>query len=128
VSTDPIGVGPFSIAQWISQQNPSHNPRFHAAVLQPIVVGGVVTPPFTVSGTTDSLNTSFPILRYVYDVVKLSRLTAAGDPIGTLLNGVGSTICHAHALITGYGFALMSTSVFQDVACGAILTANEGAP
>ena len=128
VSTDPIGVGPFSIAQWISQQNPSHNPRFHAAVLQPVVVAGVVTPPFTVSGTTDSLNTGFPILRYVYDVVKLSRLTAAGDPIGTLVNGVGSTICHAHALITGYGFALMSTTVFQGVACGAILTANEGAP
>jgi hypothetical protein len=128
VSTDPIGLDPFSIAQWISQQNPSHNPRFHGAVLQGVTVSGTVVPPFTVSGTTDSLNTAFPILRYVYDIVKLSRLTAAGDPIGTLLNGVGSTICHAHSLIQGYGFALMSTTVFQGVACGAILTTNEGAP
>jgi hypothetical protein len=131
VSTDPIGVDPFSIAQYISQQNPSHNPRFHGAVLQPIVVSGVVTSPFNTAGSPSSgLNTSFPILRYVYDVVKLSRLTAgaSGDPIQTLLNGVGSTICRAHSLITGYGFALMSTSVFQDVACGAILTSNEGAP
>jgi hypothetical protein len=129
VSTDPIGVDPFSIAQYISQQNPSHNPRFHGAVLQPIVVSGVVTSPYNTAGTPSSgLNTSFPILRYVYDVVKLSRLTASGDPVGTLLNGVGSTICHAHSLITGYGFALMSTSVFQDVACGAVLTSNEGAP
>ena len=53
---------------------------------------------------------------------------AGHDPIGTLLNGVGSTICHAHSLIQGYGFALMSTTVFQGVACGAILTTNEGAP
>jgi hypothetical protein len=131
VSTDPIGVGPFSIAQYISQQNPSHNPRVHAAVLQPVVVGGVVTQPFNTAGTPSSgLNTSFPILRYVYDIVKLSRLTAgaSGDPIQTMLNGIGSTICHAHSLITGYGFALMSTTVFQGVACGAILTTNEGAP
>ena len=99
MSTDPIGYDPFSIAQYISQQNPTHNPRIHGAVLQNIDGHA----PFVTAGTPSSgLNTSFPILRNVYDVVKLSRLTTAGDPIDTLFNGVGSTICkqrvHHHVL------------------------------
>ncbi len=125
VSTDPIGYDPFSIAQYISQQNPLHNPRFHGAVLQDI--GGQA--PFNTAGVPSSgLNTSFPILRNVYDVVKLSRLTTAGDPIDTLFNGVGSTICKQHAIIQSYGFALMGSTVFNGLTCGTIQTSLEGAP
>lgn len=128
VSTDPIGYGPFSIAQYISQQNPLHNPRFHGAVLQDLNN----TAPFNTAGSpTSGLNTSFPVLRYVYDVVKLSRLTTPGDPIDTLFNGVGSTICKQGPIITSFGFAQMNTSVLSGLRCGAISTASpdlEGAP
>ena len=125
VSTDPIGYDPFSIAQYISQQNPTHNPRIHGAVLQNI--GG--QSPFVTAGSPSSgLNTSFPILRNVYDVVKLSRLTTAGDPIDTLFNGVGSTICKQRSIITSFGFALMGATVFNGLTCGQISTALEGAP
>jgi phosphate transport system substrate-binding protein len=125
VSTDPIGYDPFSIAQYISQQNPQHSPRFHGAVLQDINS----VSPFVTAGTPSSgLNTSFPILRDVYDVVKLSRLTTAGDPIDTLFNGVGSTICKQKPIITSYGFALMGAAVFNGLTCGTIQTSLEGAP
>jgi hypothetical protein len=125
VSTDPLGYGPFSIAQYISQQNPTHNPRFHGAVLQP--VGG--TQPFVTPGTPSSgLNTAFPILRYVYDVVKLSRLTASGDPIGPLLSGTGSSVCRDRSVITSYGFALMSASVLNGFTCGQVVSSLEAAP
>jgi hypothetical protein len=120
VSTDPIGYDPFSIAQYISQQNPLHSPRFHGAVLQDI---NGQSPFVTAGSPTSGLNTSFPILRDVYDVVKLSRLTTAGDPIDTLFNGLGSTICKQKPIITSYGFALMSASVFNGLTCGAISTA-----
>jgi hypothetical protein len=125
VSTDPIGYGPFSIAQFISQSVNNHNPRVHGAVL--LDINNVS--PFVTAGTPSSgLNTSFPILRNVYDVVKLSRLTNANDPIDTLFNGVGSTICHQHSIIQSYGFALMSSTVFNDLTCGTISTTLEGAP
>jgi hypothetical protein len=125
VSTDPIGYGPFSIAQFISQSVNNHNPRVHGANLQPI--GG--TSPFVTAGTPSSgLNTSFPILRYVYDVVKLSRLTASGDPIGTLLSGTGSSVCRDRSIITSYGFALMSSTVLNGFTCGQTVSTLEGAP
>ncbi|HEY5396223.1 MAG TPA: hypothetical protein VIL16_12580 [Trebonia sp.] len=125
VSTDPVGYGPFSIAQYISQQNPTHNPRFHGAVLREI--NGVS--PFVTAGTPSSgLNTAFPVLRNVYDVVKLSRLTTASDPIDGLFNGVGSTICSQRSIIRSFGFGLMSATVFNDLTCGAISTSLEGAP
>jgi ABC-type phosphate transport system substrate-binding protein len=127
VSTDPIGYGPFSIAQFISQTVNNHNPRAHGANLQPI--GGVS--PFNTAGTPSSgLNTTtpFPILRYVYDVVKLSRLSAAGDPIGPLLNGTASTVCKQRSTITSFGFALMSANVLQGLSCGQVTTTLEAAP
>jgi ABC-type phosphate transport system substrate-binding protein len=127
VSTDPIGFGPFSIAQYISQSVNNHNPRVHGAVLQPI--GGVS--PFNTAGTPSSgLNTTtpFPILRYVYDVVKLSRLSAAGDPIGPLLSGTSSSVCRARSTITSFGFALMTASVLNGFTCGQVATSLEAAP
>ena len=125
VSTDPIGYVPFSVAQYISQSVNHHNPRFHGAVLQDINGDS----PYSTAGTPSSgLNTSFPILRDVYNVVRLSRLTASGDPIGTLIDGVGSTICHQRSLIQSYGFALMSASVFNGLTCGEVTASLEGMP
>jgi hypothetical protein len=129
VSTDPIGLGPFSIAQFISQQNPAHNPRFHGAVLQDINNQSPFGDGTAGQTVANGLNeTTFPILRDVYDVVKLSRLTTAGDPIDTLFNGIGSTICKQHGLIQAYGFGLMGTTVFNDLPCGTIQANQEGAP
>jgi hypothetical protein len=129
VSTDPIGLGPFSIAQYISQQNPAHNPRFHGAVLQDINNQSPFGDGTAGQTPANGLNeTTFPILRDVFDVVKLSRLTTAGDPIDTLFNGIGSTICKQHGLIQSYGFGLMSTTVFNDLPCGTIQANQEGAP
>ena len=85
--------------------------------------------PFVTAGVPSSgLNTAFPILRYVYDVVKLSRLTAAGDPIGPLLSGAASPVCQQKAAITSYGFALMSATVLSGFTCGQIVTSLEAAP
>jgi hypothetical protein len=138
VSTDPIGYGPFSIAQYISQQNPTHNPRFHGAVLQDI--NGIS--PTTGSGSTLAINLgnptatpplpAFPILRNVYDIVKLTRLNSTSDPIHTLFSGIGSKICSQKSIIQSYGFALMSASAFNGLTCGAISSTApnnlEGAP
>jgi hypothetical protein len=127
VATDPIGYGPFSIAQYISQSVNNHNPRVHGAILQPV---GGVSPYNTPNTPSSGLNTTtpFPILRYVYDVVKLSRLTASGDPIGPLLNGTASTVCKQKATITSFGFALMTANVLQGFSCGQVTTALEAAP
>jgi hypothetical protein len=117
VSTDPLGFGPFSAAQWIAQHT-GHNPRYHGAVIQPM--GGVS--PFT--GTTlpttgAGLNSAnFPVDRYVYDVVSTPRLTAAGDPIATLIAGAGSTVCASKTLIQSYGFGLINASIYLGYTCG----------
>ena len=113
-ATDPNGFGPFSIAQWVSQNN-GHNDRRHGAVIHSLNA----ISPFTTSGT---LNTSFPITRDVYDVVSLTRLTTSGDPLNTLLDGSTSKICNAKSTILSYGFALIGST------CGAILAADEAAP
>ena len=117
VSTDPLGYGPFSAAQWIAQHT-GKNPRYHGAVIQPI--SGVS--PFT--GTTlpttgAGLNSAnFPVDRYVYNVVSTPRLTNANDPISTLLAGVGSTVCANGSLIQSYGFGLIKASVYLGYTCG----------
>jgi hypothetical protein len=127
VSTDPLGFGPFSAAQWIAQHT-GHNPRYHGAVIQP--VSGVS--PFT--GTTlpttgAGLNSAnFPIDRYVYDVVSTPRLTASGDPIATLIAGAGSTVCASKTLIQSYGFGLINANVYLGYTCGETgLAALQGA-
>jgi hypothetical protein len=112
VATDNLGYGPFSIAQYISQQNPAHNPRIHDAALQNINnVSPFVTPGVPSSG----LNTGFPITRPVFSVVKLSRLTNAADPLNTLLNGVGSSVCSQKSLIKSFGFALLAGTTCGEI-------------
>jgi hypothetical protein len=118
VATDPLGYGPFSIAQFISQQNPTHNPRVHDAVLQNIsgispFVGGVIS---------GGLNTSFPITRNVYNVVSLARVTNASDPLNFLLDGSGSAVCSQKTTIKSYGFATIGAT------CGEIIPSLQAAP
>lgn len=127
VSTDPLGFGPFSAAQWIAQHT-GHNPRYHGAVIQPM--GGVS--PFT--GTTlpttgAGLNSAnFPVDRYVYDVVSTPRLSNANDPISTLLAGVGSTVCSNKSIIQNLGFGLINANIYLGYTCGTTgVAALEGA-
>ena len=114
VATDPLGYTPFSIAQWIAQSN-NHNDRRHGAVLQDI---NGVTP----TTTTGHLNTSFPFTRDVYSVVSLARLQNASDPLHSLLDGTGSTVCQDSGEIISYGFATLGA------ACGEIIASLTASP
>jgi ABC-type phosphate transport system substrate-binding protein len=110
VTSDPNGIGPFSIAQWISQRN-GHNDRRHSAILQNI--GGT----FPCSGSSNctgagtTLNASFPITREVYNIVPFNKVTSGMtgfDPnLAQLLAGPNSNLCQDQFTITGYGFALL---------------------
>jgi hypothetical protein len=136
VSTDPNGVGPFSIAQWISQRN-GHNDRRHGAVLDNLkaTVGGTSISPFSNGNpTTGTLNTAFPITRDVYNVVDTKRITSPADPgldpadpntfdsnLKALLVGTTSTVCSQTVDIKAFGFATISN-------CGAAGTAQRILP
>ncbi len=112
-AADPNGIGPFSIAQWIAQNN-GIDARFHGAQLLP--VGG--TPP-TTGGTPGTLNTSFLILRDVYEVAPYNHLSVSGatnaDPALTqLLVSVPGTstslLCQQKLLIQHYGFGVITAT------------------
>jgi hypothetical protein len=131
MATDPNGFGPFSVAQWIAQTN-GHDDRRHAAVVQPLeacttpltaasTCSGSPVAPYTTSGTTLSLNGSFPITRPVYSVVSYARVTNTADPLYSFLNGnsIQDTLCNDITAISSYGFA-------PNGSCGAVLTANRG--
>jgi ABC-type phosphate transport system substrate-binding protein len=113
VATDPFGYTPFSIAQWIAQNN-GHNDRRHGAALQ--AINGVAP----LSGTR--LNTSFPFTRDVYSVVSLARLQNTSDPIHSLLDGINSFVCKDGAQIASYGFAQLGA------ACGEIIPSLTAQP
>ena len=112
VTSDPNGIGPFSIAQWISQRN-GHNDRRHSAILQN--VGGTFpcggSSNCTGAGTT--LNAAFPITREVYNIVPFNKVTSGMtgfDPaLAQLLAGPNSNLCQDQFTITGYGFALLGS-------------------
>ena len=129
MATDPDGFGPFSIAQWISQRK-GHNDRRHTAQLHSIVVSGTAVSPFSNgSPTTGNLNGAFPITRAVYSVVSDARVTTSTDPLFSLLNGSGSSVCQNAADILNYGFALLSAgspgaTLFGT--CGSLADANRG--
>lgn len=114
VATDPLGYTPFSIAQWISQNN-GHNDRRHGAVLQDINA----TAPTLANGR---LNTSFPFTRDVYSVVSLARLQNTSDPLHALLAGTNSTVCKDGGQIASYGFAQLGA------ACGEIIPSLTAQP
>jgi phosphate transport system substrate-binding protein len=112
-ASDPMALGPFSIAQWVAQSN-GHNDRRHTAIIHSI--DGVAP---TASG---ALNPAFPILREVYNVVLFSSIdptSATFDPLlAGLLSGSGSRLCGAGFTIRSFGFATLPNSALPD-ACGA---------
>jgi hypothetical protein len=110
VTVDPNGYMPFSVAQYIAQNN-GHNARFHEAILSS--VGGVA--PFTGTLPNATLNTSFPINREVYNVVQFDRVVNTGDghfdaQLAKLFVGTSSVMCRDTPTITGYGFGTLSSS------------------
>ncbi|MBC7596321.1 MAG: hypothetical protein H7288_20725 [Kineosporiaceae bacterium] len=103
-------IMPYSIAQYIAQGR-------HSAIITSTVVerrGNAVlgkvgsVSPFLMSGTTLTLNPSFPIKRPVYNVVQTSRL--AEPAIASTFVGSMSTVCSAagQTIIKSYGFAVAS--------------------
>jgi hypothetical protein len=119
VATDPNGFGPFSISQWIGQRN-GHNDRRHGALLQNINA----ISPFANGLPTGNLNTAFPIIREVYNVVQFSRISGGSADAGlvALLSGTNSLLCQDSLQIHSYGFATLSASTPDT--CGAVTSAN----
>ena len=103
-------IMPYSVAQYISQGR-------YSAITTSVVVerrGNAVLgkvgskSPFLLSGTTLTLNPSFPIKRTVYNVVQTSRL--AETAIASTFVGTTSTVCSGagQTIIKSYGFAVAS--------------------
>jgi ABC-type phosphate transport system substrate-binding protein len=128
MTTDPNGFGPFSIAQWIAQNN-GHNDRRHGAVVHSLANCTAITTGDPATGTCTAavspftganLNTGFPITRNVYSVASFARVTNASDPLFGILNNASGLnfLCTETAQIRSFGFATIGAS------CGAVLTAN----
>ncbi|MEU2431016.1 hypothetical protein ABZ611_16160 [Streptomyces sp. NPDC007861] len=89
---------PMSIAAYIAQVNGVSPDRLGAADVRPI--GGVA--PYTAEF---KLNTAFPIVRDVYNVVKTTRL--GETDIAAAFVGTGSEACN-DTVIETYGFGLLA--------------------
>jgi phosphate transport system substrate-binding protein len=118
VATDPNGIMPFSVAQWLSQSN-GHDDRRHGAVVNEIggvfpCTGGAACP---ASGGT--LNTAFPVTEEVYNILPYAKVVgASADPsLVQLFVGTSSLLCRDALTITAYGFARLNAST-PDL-CGA---------
>ena len=113
-------VMPYSIAQYIAQG------RYSAITTSTVVerrgnsvLGKVATvSPFQLTGTTLTLNPSFPIKRTVYNVVQTSRL--AETAIASTFVGSTSTVCSAagQTIIKSYGFAVAPNCGVTTIAGG----------
>lgn len=138
MATDPNGFGPFSVAQWIAQNNGHFDRRHTAQVLSmeacttPLTTtstcSGSPIPPYNTVGGSLVLNypgtataPGFPIVRQVFSVTSFARVTNTSDPLYTFLNNASAanTLCSDGAAISSYGFA-------QIASCGSVLTANRG--
>jgi phosphate transport system substrate-binding protein len=120
-AADADALGPFSIAQFLSQSNGHHDRRHNVAIhsLNPAATGGSPVAP-TVGG---SLNELYPITREVYDIVKRTRITPGSadfDPtLAALLSGSSSQLCQDEFTIIGFGFATLDDSPLGH-SCGAV--------
>ncbi|MGW2016272.1 hypothetical protein [Streptomyces sp. NPDC001927] len=92
-------VVPYSVAQYIAQENGNVTDRRGAAVLGSIA--GVA--PRNTNGT---LNVSFPLARDVYNVVPTAKLTDA--TIASTFVGSSSKVCLDTATISAYGFGTVA--------------------
>jgi hypothetical protein len=120
VSSDPNGIFPFSVGQWISQRN-GHDDRRHGAVENDV---NGVSPFSNGNSATGSLNYSFPLNRELYNIVQYSEVTSGGSNYNAALNqllvGQNSALCQDGLTIASYGFAPLNSSTTD--LCGS--TAN----
>jgi len=128
--SDPNGYGPFSIAQWLSQEQYGHNNRTLGSVLSSVVVSGTAESPTTGTSPSLTINTAFPFWRYVYNVVQTGRVISgytdsAGEADGTydpglaaLFAGTSSKLCENKLVIDNYGFLPLSASIGSGLLCG----------
>jgi phosphate transport system substrate-binding protein len=118
-ATDANALGPFSIAQWVSQSN-GNNDRRHNAVLHSLTAtaGGTAVAPIVNS----QLNTAYPITREVYNVVLRSKIVNGGagfdQRLANLLVGTNSAICTDGFTISNFGFAALTNAPLGHT-CGA---------
>lgn len=108
VSTDTDGIMPFSIAQWLSQPNHNDDRRYGAALQS---IGG--SSPFA-NSNDNSLNTSFPFTREVFNIVDLAEVTSTSSTfnaeLAALFVGQSSALCSDVLTIKSYGFGILPTT------------------
>jgi hypothetical protein len=143
VALDADGYMPFSIAQWVSQNNhtigdPINIDRRYGAQLQQI---NSVAP---TTGTPPTLNPAFPINREVYNVVEACKVDStapnpitpgAACPAGSIdpnlvsmLDGFGSSLCQDFPAILNYGFALLFNNANEPDQCGVVDANHRAVP
>jgi phosphate transport system substrate-binding protein len=120
-ASDPDGIGPFSVAQWVAQSN-GINDRRHGAVLHSLATTAAPTTPIPpTTGTPAALNPAYPISREVYNVVPFSSVSgASADPtLVTMLVGTSSFMCTHPGTTLHFGFGLLNSSPLGHT-CGAV--------
>lgn len=123
-ATDPLAIGPFSIANWIAQSHASTTfvrDRRHNAVLHSLVVSGSPVSPFVTGG---NMNASYPITREVFNVVKYASVVGASADANlvALLVGTSSALCNQGVVIRRFGYATLNGTTSAHT-CGA--TSND---
>ncbi|WP_318208859.1 MULTISPECIES: substrate-binding domain-containing protein [unclassified Streptomyces] len=103
-------IAPYSVASYTAQEKGVVTNRRGAAVLGSV---GTVAP----RNADKTLNSAFPFLRDVYNVVPTAKLTNA--TISSTFVGSTSKVCAATTTITNYGFGALGT------ACGATTIKGE---
>ena len=112
-AADPNALGPFSVAQFISQTN-GHNPRLHHVAIHSLGTDNPTTENPT-TGNPPTLNKQFQITRQVYNVAYRYRviLTTGHESefdagLASLFVGAGSRTCTNGITITSFGFATLA--------------------
>jgi phosphate transport system substrate-binding protein len=118
LASDPNGIAPISIAKWLAMSNGVVSPDVrHGDILQ--AIGGVAP---VVSG---NLNTSFPVVREVYNVMSFNEVTSGQSGFSPVLAGLfagsGSALCQSTFSIEQEGFGALPSPSTPDN-CGS--TAN----
>ncbi|MFF5172686.1 hypothetical protein ACFY3U_08640 [Micromonospora sp. NPDC000089] len=113
----PNYLVPFSIAQYIAQENAGKTiggvqvnitDRRGEAVLGKI---GGVSPRNGTGGFTGNLNTNFPLVRDVYNVVPTADLSNA--TVAKTFVGAGSDVCTRDEVINAFGFGFRASTGSQ---------------
>jgi hypothetical protein len=118
LASDPNGIAPYSIAKWLAFSNGVATPDLrHGAVLEPI--GGIQPV------SSGNLNTNFPIVREVYNVVPWAEVTSGqtgfNPVLAGLFAGTSSALCQSTFTIEQEGFGPLPSPSTPD-SCGS--TAN----